>query len=58
MGLKCRERKKKGLSAPTIQVSTINIAEYIPGQKGLFKNGFPYVDVVRVYEQHDERDGW
>ena len=55
MGLKCKERKKKGLSAPTIQVSTINIAEYIPSQKEFIEKWLPYVDVVRVYEQHDEK---
>lgn len=55
MGLKCRERKKKGLPAPTIQVSTINIAEYMPGQKAFIERWLPYVDVVRVYEQHDEK---
>lgn len=57
MGLKCKERKKKGLSAPTIQVSTINIEEYMPGQKAFIERWLPYVDVVRVYEQHDEK-GW
>lgn len=55
MGLKCRERKKKGLPAPTIQVSTINIEEYLPGQKAFIERWLPYVDVVRVYEQHDEK---
>ena len=33
MGLKCKDRKKRGLSAPIIQVSTINIEEYLPKQK-------------------------
>ncbi len=55
MGLKCKERKKKGLSAPTIQVSTINIEEYLPKQKEFIEEWLPYVDVVRVYEQHDEK---
>ena len=55
MGLKCRERKKKGLPVPTLQVSTINIEEYIPGQKAFIERWLPYVDVVRVYEQHDEK---
>lgn len=55
MGLKCKARKKKGLSAPTLQVSTINILEYIPGQKAFIERWLPYVDVVRVYEQHDEK---
>ena len=55
MGLKCKERKKKGLWAPTLQVSTINIDEYISGQKEFIEKWRQYVDVVRVYEQHDEK---
>ena len=55
MGLKCKERKKKVLPAPTIQVSTINIEEYLPKQKEFIEEWLPYVDVVRVYEQHDEK---
>ncbi len=55
MGLKCRERKRKGLPAPTLQVSTINIDEYMPGQKDFIDKWLQYVDVVRVYEQHDEK---
>lgn len=55
MGLKCKERRKRGLSAPTIQVSTINIDEYIPGQKAFIDKWTQYADVVRVYEQHDEK---
>lgn len=55
MGLKCKERKKEGLSVPTLQVSTINIKEYIPGQKKFIEKWLSYVDVVRVYEQHDEK---
>lgn len=55
MGLKCRERRKKGLPAPTLQVSTINTEEYMPRQKEFIERWLPYVDVVRVYEQHDEK---
>lgn len=55
MGVKCKERKKKGLPAPTLQVSTINMEEYKPGQKAFIEEWLPYVDVVRVYEQHDEK---
>lgn len=55
MGRKCKERKRKGLQAPILQVSTINIDEYIPGQKSFIDKWTQYVDVVRVYEQHDEK---
>jgi radical SAM protein with 4Fe4S-binding SPASM domain len=55
MGLKCKDRKKRGLSAPIIQVSTINIEEYLPKQKEFIEEWLSYADVVRVYEQHDEK---
>lgn len=55
MGLKCKERKKRGLFAPMLQVSTINIEEYLAGQKEFIEKWLSYVDVVRVYEQHDEK---
>ena len=48
MGLKCRERRKKGLPAPTLQVSTINTEEYMPRQKEFIERWLPYVDVVRL----------
>ncbi|MCX4340500.1 MAG: radical SAM/SPASM domain-containing protein [Lachnospiraceae bacterium] len=55
MGIKCKERKKRGLHVPTLQVSTINLKEYMPGQKEFIEKWRSYVDVVRVYEQHDEK---
>lgn len=55
MGLKCKKRKKEGLFAPTLQVSTINLNEYILGQKAFIDEWMRYVDIVRVYEEHDEK---
>ncbi len=54
-GLKCRERKRRGLFAPTLQVSTIDMEEYKPTQAAFIEKWKNYVDVVRVYEQHDEK---
>lgn len=54
MGLKCKERKNKGLFAPTLQVSTINIKQYKDTQDEFISKWKNYVDVVRVYEEHDE----
>lgn len=54
-GLKCRKRKEKGLPAPTLQVSTIDMDEYRPSQKEFIEQWIQYVDIVRVYEQHDEK---
>ena len=50
----CRERRKKGMSAPTLQTSTIEIPEYMEGQKSFIEYWKKYVDVVRVYYEHDD----
>lgn len=55
MGAKCKERKAKGLSAPTLQVSTIDLEEYRPAQEEFIRKWKQHVDIVRVYEQHDEK---
>ena len=54
-GKKCRERKKRGLTAPTVQVSTIDIDDYRSTQEEFIQKWEKYVDIVRVYEQHDEK---
>lgn len=55
LGEKCKKRREKGLSTPTLQVSTINLDEYKDGQEQFINYWKDYVDVVRVYEQHDEK---
>lgn len=55
LGEKCKKRKEKGLLTPTLQVSTINLEEYKEGQESFINYWKNYVDVVRVYEQHDEK---
>ncbi len=58
---KCRERKKRDLQAPTIQVSTIEVDDYMDGQQEFIEFWQQHVDIVRVYYEHDEngkfRDG-
>lgn len=55
MGLKCKKRKEKGLFAPTIQVSTIDLDQYRENHDDFIKKWKKYVDIVRIYEQHDEK---
>ncbi len=55
MGRKCKKRREHGLFAPTLQVSTIDLDEYRPAQEEFITQWKEYVDIVRVYEQHDER---
>lgn len=50
----CKKRKTEGKHCPTLQVSTIDLPEYRDGQEefiDFFKN---YVDIVRVYYEHDD----
>jgi hypothetical protein len=51
---KCKELKRKGLTPPTLQVSTIEVDEYMPGQKKFIEFWKKYVDIVRVYYEHDD----
>lgn len=50
----CKERKIKGLSAPELQVSTIELPVYMDGQKDFIEFWKQYVDIVRVYYEHDD----
>ncbi len=52
---KCRRLAKSGVSVPKTQVSTINLEEYKSTQEEFITFWKRYADVVRVYEQHDEK---
>ncbi len=52
---KCKERVELGLFAPKTQASTINLEEYMATQEEFIDFWKNHVDVVRVYEQHDEK---
>jgi len=51
---KCKERRKHGLIAPTLQVSTIELEDYIEEQEEFVEFWRQYVDIVRVYYEHDD----
>ncbi len=55
---KCKERRAKGLNAPTLQVSTIELPEYMEEQEEFIRFWKQYVDIVRVYYEHDEKGGF
>ncbi len=55
MGSKCREYAKKGKKVPTLQVSTIDLDIYKERQEEFIKYWLQYVDIVRVYCEHDEK---
>ena len=52
---KCKKIAQKGEFVPRTQVSTINIEEYMSTQEEFIDFWKKHVDVVRVYEQHDEK---
>ena len=51
---KCDELRRKGVSVPTLQVSTIEIEDYMPCQQEFIDFWKKYVDIVRVYYEHDD----
>lgn len=51
---KCQKRKKYGLPTPTLQVSTIELDDYIGEQENFIEFWKQYVNIVRVYYEHDE----
>lgn len=55
---KCRDRRKKGLDVPTLQVSTIELEEYKEEQREFIEFWKQYVDIVRVYYEHDDKGGF
>lgn len=55
LSTRCKERRRKGLPAPTLQVSTIEVKEYMEEQPQFIEFWKQYVDIVRVYYEHDEK---
>ena len=51
---KCKEAKNQGKTVPTLQVSTIEIDDYLNGQDEFIKYWKNKVDIVRVYYEHDD----
>lgn len=55
LGEKCKSRKANGLPSPTLQVSTIELPEYMDQQQQFIDFWQKYVDIVRVYYEHDDK---
>lgn len=55
LGRRCSEEKVAGRKAPTLQVSTIDLEIYKDEQQNFIKYWKQYVDIVRVYYEHDEK---
>ena len=53
-GLLCREYKEKGIAVPEVQVSSVDLDVYRPKQEEFISYWRQYVDIVRIYEEHDE----
>lgn len=54
-GIKCKEYKNQGKTVPGIQVSTIDMEIYKERQEEFIAYWKQYVDIVRVYYEHDEK---
>lgn len=55
MGSMCREYARDGKKVPTLQVSTIDLDIYREKQEEFIEYWLKYVDIVRVYYEHDEK---
>ena len=55
---KCRQRRAQGLAAPVLQVSTIELKEYLDEQQDFVAFWQKHMDIVRVYYEHDEKGGF
>ncbi len=53
-GQLCKEYREKGIDVPEVQVSTVDLDIYRPKQQEFIDYWKKYVDVVRIYEEHDE----
>lgn len=54
----CKERKKRGLPVPELQVSTIELDEYMGEQQKFIDFWKKHVNIVRVYYEHDDKGGF
>lgn len=50
----CKSRAQNNQMFPTLQISTIDLPEYRAGQEGFINFWKKYVDVIRVYYEHDD----
>jgi len=52
---KCKRLKASGKYVPRLQVSGVDLKEYSEGQEKFINFWKKYVDVVRIYFEHDEK---
>lgn len=57
-GILCRQYRKAGKAVPEVQVSTVDLEVYHSEQQAFIDYWKQYVDIVRVYEEHDENGGF
>lgn len=55
IGELCKQYKEQGKQVPVLQVSTIDLEIYKEEQETFIKFWKQYVDIVRVYYEHDEK---
>lgn len=53
-GMLCKKEKEKGNKVPEVQVSSVDLEIYKSKQKEFIDYWKKYVDIVRIYEEHDE----
>lgn len=53
-GLLCKKCREEGKDVPQIQVSTVDLDVYRREQQEFVDYWKKYVDIVRIYEEHDE----
>lgn len=54
----CKKYKSLGKKVPQLQVSTVDLEVYREGQKDFVEFWKPFVDIIRIYEEHDENGGF
>lgn len=54
----CTTYKSRGMAVPTVQVSTVDIEAYRSEQEAFIDYWRQHVDIVRVYEEHDDYGGF
>lgn len=57
-GTLCKEYREKGIAVPQVQVSTVDLDIYKAEQQAFVDYWKQYVDIVRIYEEHDENGGF
>lgn len=54
----CKKYKALGKKVPQLQVSSVDLEVYRVGKNDFVEFWKPFVDIVRIYEEHDENGGF